>query len=810
MTTFVQDIRYGIRTLRKNPGFTAVAVLTLALGIGANTAIFSVVNSVLLRPIPVKDPNQIVVVSQRMPNHQSNIFTTPAFVEWKQQDGLSSRMAAYIPVGNLNLTGTQQPERLHGARISANFFSVLGVSPILGRNFSEEEDRPSGGNVVILSYDLWQQRFNREETILGKILALDGADYTVIGVMGPNFDLFGNKEQVWIPMQLAASDSSRAARNVHWLVALARLDPGVTKSQAQIQLDAIASRLHQQNPDDDAGFGADLYTLREWNTGSIQPALLVLLGCVGFVLLIACANIANLLLARGAARRREIAVRIAIGAGRARIVRQLLTESLLLAILGGSLALLVAYGGLQILIHMNPASIPNVAEIAMDRGIFLFTLVISLLGGALFGLAPAIQASRVDSNSWLKEGARGSSGKFGAHRAVLVVAQIGMALMLLIGAGLLLKNLWLLRGVDPGFEIADVLTFRVSVPQANFSVPQIPLFYKQILEKVRALPGVSSSAIVRDLPMGGVDPSMPVQVEGHPPENLGGEAIVTRFRTISPNYFHTLGIALLSGREFQERDAADAEPVAIISQSLALQYWPKESPLGKRILPNLPGARWCTVVGVVADVRHWSTDIPLEPTAYYPYTQVPAGFITLLESSMAIAVRTTVPPTSLTNSIREAVRSVSPDAPIFGVQTLEQLFKDSGSLRRFNLSLLGIFAALALALASIGIYGVVAYAVSQRTREIGIRLAYGAQPRDVLRMILLQSTGLIIFGVIAGIIGAAALARIMESLLVGVNSRDPFTFVAVAMVVTIAALAASYIPARRAMKVDPIIALRCE
>ena len=809
MNTLFQDTRFGIRTLRKNPGFTAVAVLTLALGIGANTAIFSVVNSVLLRPIPIKDPGQIVVINQRMPNHQSNVFTTPAYLEWKDLDGLTNRMAGYIP-NSFSLTGTQQAERFRGARVSANFFQVLGVNPILGRNFTEGDDRPGGPNVAILGFDLWQQRFNRDENILGKTLTLDGADYSIIAVMRPNIDLTGVKEQLWVPLRLAGPASARAARNVHWLTAFARLDPGVSKAQAQAQLDAIATRIHKQNSDDDAGFGADLYTLREYNTGGIQPALLVLFGCVGFVLLIACANIANLLLARGAARRREIAVRIAIGAGRGRIVRQLFTESMLLAALGGGLALLVAYGGLQVLVHLNTSAVLGVSEIAMDRTVLFFTLVISILGGTLFGLAPAIQASRLDSNSWLKEGARGSTGKFGAQRSVLVVAQIGMALTLLVGAGLLLKDLWLLRGVDIGFNATNVLTLRISVPQAKYSATQIPFFYKQVLEKTRALPGVESAALVRDLPMGGTDPSMPVKVEGHPAENLGGEAIVTRLRTVSPEYFRTLGTPLLSGREFLDSDTLDSEAVAIISQSLARQYWPKESPLGKRIIPNFPGARWCTIVGVVADVRHWALDVPLEPTAYYPFTQIPAGFLPLLENSMAIAVRTTVPPASLTGSIRQAVGSVSPDAPIFDVQTLEQLLENSGSPRRFNLSLLGIFAGLALTLAAIGIFGVVAYSVSQRTREIGIRLAYGAEPSDVLRMILLQCSRLIVMGVFAGLIAAAALARVMESLLAGVSSRDPLTFIAVAIVVTLAALAASYIPARRAMKVDPIVALRCE
>ena len=803
------DIRFGLRTLRKNAGFTAVAVLTLALGIGANTTIFSVVKAVLLPALPYQDPDRLLIVNQRMPNAQPNVFTTPAYLEWKQQDGLASEMAASIPQ-SFSVTGLQQPERIPGARLSSNFFSVLGVNPILGRTFSQPEDLPGGPKVVVLSYVLWQQRFAHDASVLGRTLTLDGADFTIIGVMPSDFQALSPAQLLWVPMQLSASDASQSARNVHWLTGIVRLEPGMTKQAAQAQLDSIATRIHKQNPNDDAGWGADFFTLNEYNTGNIRPALMVLFGCVGFVLLIACANISNLLLSRAAARRKEIAVRIAIGASRVDIVRQLVTESLLLAAIGGSLALLVAFGGLRVLLHWNPANLPGLDKVALSGAVLYFTIAISVLGGLFFGLTPALQAAKIDSNEALKEGARGSSGKFGAHRAILVVGQISLAFMLLTGAGLLIKNLWILSSVNPGFNPSGLMTLRVSVPQSKFTVPQIPLFYKQVLEKTRALPGVESAAIVRDLPMAGTDPSMPVQVEGHPPEDVSGEPIVTRFRTVSANYFHTMDTPLVTGREFLDSDQADTEPVAVISKSLADEYWPHGGALGQRIMPKLPGARWCTIVGVAADVRHWGPDVPVEPTAYYVYTQVPASFLPLLENSMAVVVRTNGPPASITNSLREAIHSVSPDAPVFAAQTLEHLLDNSGSLRRFNLSLLSIFAGLALTLASIGVYGVVAYTVSQRTREIGIRLAFGAQRRDVLRMILLQSGRLILSGILLGALAGLALSRLIVDLLYGMNARDPLTFVIAAVVIACAAVLASYLPARRATTVDPIVTLRYE
>ncbi|MGB9403434.1 MAG: ABC transporter permease [Candidatus Acidiferrales bacterium] len=807
MNTLLHDIQYAVRMLRKSPGFTLIAVLTLALGIGANTAIFSVVNTVLLRPLPVRNPEQVMVLLQVRANGEPNIFSTPAYLEWKDQSNLFEPVAA-VSSTDMSLTGIDQPERVHGGTTTANFFSVMQVNPALGRTFTADEDLPGGGHVIVLSYGLWQ-RLGGDPNVLGKTLTLDGNSYTVIGVMPRGFQIFDATETFWMPLQMDTSAAARQARNVHWLFAMTRLDAGMSQKQAQAQFDAIAARIHRQDPDNDAGWGVTLQPLGRWLTGDIRPALLILLGCVGFVLLIACANIANLLLARGAARRREIAVRIALGAGRLRLVRQLLTESLLLAAMGGALALFVADDGIRILVALHPASIPGVEKIGLDASVMAFTFGLAMVAGILFGVAPAIQALHVDSNAWLKEGARGSSGHFGKHRAALVVTQIGLALVLLTGAGLLLKSLWLLRGVNAGFNAEGVLTMRIVAPNAGAASSSVPQFYTRVLEKVRALPGVQSAAIARNLPMSGTDPSMPVTVEGHAPDAPSSQAILTRYRAVSPEYFHTLGTPLLSGRDFQDGDTADSEAVAIISESMAREYWPNESPIGERLLPSLPGSRWCTVVGVVGDVRHLGLDIDIEPTGYYPYTQIPAGYIPLVEGSMSLAVRSAEPAT-LTNSIREAIHSLNHDVPIYDVKPLAQLLEDSGSLRRFNLALLGIFAGLALTLAGIGIYGVVAYSVAQRTREIGIRLALGAQNRDVLRLVLGQGARLVFAGVALGVVAALALARVMASLLYGVTVTDPLTFICVAMAVIAAGLAACYVPARRAMRVDPMVALRYE
>jgi putative ABC transport system permease protein len=807
METLIQDVRYGLRMLRKSPGFTVVAIVTLALGIGANTAMFSVINSVLLHSLPFRDPDRVMVVWKTMSNGQPNAFSTPAFLEMQQQGDILAHMGAYSGV-SYNLAGKDVPERIAGGKVNYDLFPVLGVQPALGRSFSAEEDRPGAGGFVILSHAMWQTRFESSTSILGKVVNLDGAPYTVVGVMPRGFHVLTDQELFWVPLQLETTNAQASARNVHWMFAFTRLAPGSTRKQAETVLNAIAARLKAQDPKGEGGFGVTLMPISVFLNGDVKPVLLLLMGAVAFVLLIACSNVANLLLARGTMRKRELSIRTALGAGRGRVILQLLTESVLLSVLGGALGLALAWAAVKALVAIHPSSIPAVDTVAIDLTVLAYTVLLCGIVGMLFGVVPALEASRVNVSEALKEGSRGSSGGFGKSRVVLVVTETALASILLIGAGLSLKSLWHAESIEPGFNPTNELTFRIASP-GQYKGERIPLFYQQVLERVRALPGIQSAVLARNLPMSGSDPSMAISIEGTPPPP-SQIPIVTRFRAIGPEYFSGLQIALKSGREFNDHDTAAAPRVAVVSESLAKLYWPQEDALGKRLKPEVTGGEWYTVVGVAADVRHWAADVTdVEPTAYYPYTQVPEAFLPQLEGTMSIAVRS-ANSTGVLSSIRAAVAEVDATVPVYGVKSMEEMVADSGSLRRFDMWLIGTFATLALTLAAVGIYGVMAYSVSQRTREIGIRLAYGAQPADVLRMILLQSSRLIIIGVVAGIAAAAALARLMESLLAGVGARDPFTFAAVAAVVTFAALAASYIPARRAMRVDPIVALRCE
>ncbi|MBZ5719241.1 MAG: ABC transporter permease [Acidobacteriia bacterium] len=807
MDRVFQDLRYGWRLLRKNPGFAAVAALTLALGIGANTAMFSVINVVLLRPLPFKDPDHLMFVYQTMANGNPNVFSTPAYLEWKQQQGPLADMAALSPV-QLNLSGGALPERVTGARVSQNLFPVVGAEPLLGRNFAVDEDRPGSGRTIILSHALWKTRFDSRADLLGSPITLNGAPYTVVGVMPPGFHVLNDNELFWVPLQLETVNAQTSARNIHWLYALARLPQGADQAQADAVLKAIAARLKAQDPTGDGGFGIFLQSIREFLTGNVKPALLLLMGSVGFVLLIACSNVANLLLARGTARQREMSIRTAMGAMRIRVVRQLLTESLLLALIGGVLGLGLAYGAIAVLRALRPPSIPQIASVAIDGQVLGYTLLLCMVVGVVFGIVPALEASRTDVNEALKEGARGASRGFGKHRMVLVVTETALASILLIGAGLSLKSLWVAAKVDPGFDPSGVLTFRMAAP-TGLPVEQIPLFYQQVLDKVRALPGVQSAVLARNLPMSGGDPSMPIAIEGTPPPP-SQTPVVSRFRSIGPGYFHGLQTAMLRGREFDENDSKAAPSVAIVSQSLAHLYWPNEDPIGKRLKPEMPGGQWCTVVGLAADVRHWAADVDIEPTVYYPYTQVPDSYLPLLEGSMSIAVRSSGSQAGLLSEIRSVVAEVNKGVPVSDVKTMDEMVEDSGSLRRFDMWLIGTFAVLALALAGIGIYGVMAYSVSQRTREIGIRIALGAQQESVLRLIVGQGAKLAGTGVVVGLLGAFALTRVMASLLYGVSPTDCWTFVIVPLLVLFFIVLACYVPARRAARVDPIIALRYE
>jgi len=806
MESLIQDIRYGFRMLVKSPAFTTIAVLTLALGIGTNTAMFSVINSVLLRSLPFHDSSRVMVVWKTMSNGAPNAFSTPAFLEIRQQGDLLVHLGAFSNI-SYNLAGKDLPERIAGGKVNFDLFPVLGVQPILGRTFAAEEDHPGAGHAVILSHALWETRFGSAHTILGRAVTLDGDPYTVVGVMPAGFHVLSDKELFWVPLQLEAASAQASARNVHWLFGFTRLAPGTSQKQVQTVLDAVAARLKAQDATGEGGFGVTLQPVSDFVNGDVKPALLLLMGSVGFVLLIACSNVANLLLARGTIRRREISIRTALGAARMRVIRQLLTESVLLSLMGGLLGLGLAWFAVKALVAFHPSSIPSVNTIGIDATVLVFTALLCGIVGIVFGVAPALEGSKVNVSEALKEGARGSSGGFGKHRVILVVTETALASILLIGAGLSLKSLWRAESVDPGFNPAGELTFRVAAP-SQFKGEQIPLFYQQVLERVRVLPGVQTAVLARNLPMSGTDPSMPIAIEGTPPPP-SQVPVVTRLRAVGPDYFSGLQTSLLGGREFSEHDTAAAPKVAIVSESLAKLYWPKENALGKRLKPELTGGEWCTVVGVAADVRHWAADVDVEPTAYYPYTQVPEAFLPLLEGSMTIAVRSRNA-AGLLSSIRSAVADVDKTVPIYDVKSMEAMLADSGSLRRFGMWLIGAFAALALTLAALGIYGVMAYSVSQRTREIGIRIALGAQRWNVLRLIMEQGAKLALVGVVVGLVGAVALTRVMTSLLFGVSATDLGTFSVVPVIVLVLILLGCYIPARRATKLDPVVALRDE
>ena len=808
METLLQDIRYGIRSLLKSRRFTSAAVLTLALGIGANTAMFSVIHSVLLKPWPFRDPARVVVVNQRQAGGNSNVFSTQDFLDWKQQGGLLAKLGAYVP-WQFNLSNSKDsPERIAGGQVTYDTLQTLGVQAAEGRVFSAQEDVAGSGNFVVLSDPFWRTRYKADRNITGTAIQLNGVPYTVVGVMPAGFHIFSDTELLWTPLQLRRDAGISSSPNIHWLQGFVRLPDGVGLQQAQAELDGVAARLHRADATGDVGLGVQLQTFNDAFTSGVRPALLMLMGCVGFVLLIACSNVANLLLARGAARRREMAVRTALGASPLRVVRQLLTESVLLASVGGVLGVAFAFLALRGMLALHPPSVPRIEEISIDGTVLAYSLLISVAVGILFGLAPAIEAARLDVNEGLRESGKVTSRGFGKHRSVLVITETALAAILLIGTGLALKGLWSLHNVELGFIPKDVITFRLAAP-SQLTGQRITDFYRQVAERIQAIPGVQSAAVARNVPMSGTDPSMPIEVEGKQPTPIQGE-IVTRYRAVGENYFRVLQISLLQGRSFSANDTASTPAVTIVSESLARRYWPGENPVGKRVKPKFKGSQWCTVVGLVRDVRHWGTDVDIEPTAYYPYTQIPDTFLPLLEANMSIAVRSNTAEGALLPSIRAAVADIDKSVPVYEVKSMDSMVADAGSLRRFDLSLLGTFSGLALALAAIGVYAVMAYSVTQRTQEIGIRIALGATSRDVLRLILSQGVRLALTGVAAGLIAALLLRRVMANLLYGLSAADPLIFSVVPLVIVAVTLLACYLPAYRATKVDPIVALRNE
>jgi putative ABC transport system permease protein len=806
MGTLWQDIRYGFRMMLKGPGFTAVAVLALSLGIGANTAIFSVVNAVLLRPLPFDNPERIMTIGG-----ERDVVSYPDFADWREQSQTLEHIAAYNTSATL-LDNGDEFERIIGVIASTDLLPLLNVKPVMGRNFTREEDSPGSAAVVVLSYELWQRRFNSDPNIVGKEIMLGKRSTTVVGVLPPGFRFPVEDSRTDYVQPLAPAMGERLMRRSSYsLTIIMRLKPDVTPQQAESEMKAIGERLEQQYPDEGFRLGSRLLPLHEELVGQIRPALLLMLGAVGFVLLIACANVANLLLARAAGRQKEIAIRTALGASRSRVLRQLLTESLLLSLLGGGLGLLLALWGVDLLVTASPLDIPRVKEIGLDSHVLGFTLLVSTLTGIIFGLAPALQASKPDFNEALKEGGRGSTEGLRRNRvrSLLVISEVALSLVLLIGAGLLLKSFMRLREVNPGFDSHHVLTTSLSPSKAKYrSAAELQNFFQETLRQITTLPGIESAGLVDPLPLSGNNSGKTFKIEGRA-DAAAQNKPASNYRAISPDYFQAMSIPLLKGRAFTEHDNGEAPNVVIVNETFARRFFPGEDPLGKRIVveadptenPNPPLSE---IVGVVGDVRHRSLDVPAGPEFYAPYLQAP-------ESSMDLVVRTqTDNPASLAMSVRDRIRQVDKDQYIPKVIPMDQLLAASIARRRFNMMLLGIFASVALLLAGVGIFGVMNYSVTQRTHEIGIRMALGAQQRDVLKMIVGQGMILALVGVAAGLTAALILTRLMSGLLYGVSATDPLTFAGVSVLLAVVVLMACYIPARRATKVDPMVALRHE
>jgi len=809
MNTLWQDMRLGLRMLVKNPGFTLVAVITLALGIGANTAIFSVVNAVLIRAFPYRDADRLVVVWEKSRRIEQNTISPANFFDWQEQNNVFEGLAAFADT-RANITSDGEPEEIPAQRITGNLFSVLGVNALLGRTITQDDSKPGQNNVVVISYGLWQRRFGGDPNVIGRKVILGTFENTIVGVMPPDFkwhvrknSLTGQVAELWTPW--AVTNEFRQFRG-RSLSAVARLKSTASLLQARGEMEAIAGRLAEQYKQYNSGYSVNLAPLRQQFTGELRPALLVLMAAVGFVLLIACANVANLLLARAALRVPEIAVRAAIGARRGRIVRQLLTESLLLAAMGGVTGLLLAWWGTEALVRLSPPDLGDFQHVEISAFVLGFTSLVTLLTGVIFGLVPALEASNIKLSNTLKMAGRSLAGHTRGQRlrSGMVVAEIALALALLVGAGLLTRSFLRLQGVETGFNARNVLTMRISLPGRRYDQDaKIINFFTQALERTQSLPGVEAAGTINFTPFLGLGSQTGFEIEGRP-KSPPGQAPGTGVCVTDQNFFRALQIPLKRGRFFTEQEVREQRNVVIINEALATKYFPNEDPLGKRItIAMRPPLTPTEIIGVVSDVKHSHLEKAVEPMSYWPIAQLPY-------TSMSIVIRTRGEATAVATAVRNAIQSLDPQQPISDVRTLESLVGNSIARQRFNTLLLLVFAVVALLLAGLGIYGVMSYSVTARAHEIGVRIALGATAIDILRLTMKRGMALTLLGVGFGLAAALALTRLMATLLYGVGATDPLTFISVALLLAGVALLACWVPARRATKVDPMVALRCD